>query len=147
VSDGKGRKYWPTIDGLKRANQLMYFGAGVALLNSLLSLGLSIARILSGHPALGMSVWNVYWSLADAAIFAVVAWRVYRLSLARAIAGLVLFTAEKVLVFTIRPSAVSVFGTILFWFIYLHAVRGGLYLRKAMKTTAAEASPIPTAVG
>jgi hypothetical protein len=138
VADGKANRYWPNMDSSENAIQAMHNGAGAAVFTTLISAGFGAASLFLGHPVLGMDGWV----LVDAAIFAVIAWRIYRLSLPWAITGLALFTLEKAFSLVNGQATSGIVVAIIFWLFYLHAVRGGLYLRKARKATAAEPSPV-----
>ena len=134
------KEVWPPIYSSERAIVFMHSGAGMAAFSSVLTAAINITAICLKRPVLGMDGWG----LIEAALFAVIAWRVYRLSTAWAVFGLALFTLEKLIGIIINPrlGATSVAG-IIFLFFYVHAVRGGLYLRKLKK--AHSVPPLPAA--
>lgn len=130
--------YWSKIEDSDKAIQVMHSGAVAAAISSALTATISIVAIWVGHPILGCDAWG----LIDAAFFAVVAWRVYRLSLGWAVAGLTMFVVEKVLMFADNPRSTGGFiVAIIFFLYYLNAVRAGSYLRKAKKSATLSPSP------
>jgi len=146
----KDNEIWPSVDSPERAVTLMRYGAYTAGLTAVLTAGVGAAAIYLGHPVVGMDGW----SLADSALFAVVAWRMHRLSLPWAIVGLAMFALERVAGFVIHPSFGTVVGQVvgvfLFGTFYLNAVRGGLYLRNRKPVNedtrqAAPAEAVPAA--
>lgn len=84
-------KWWPSIESQSNATDVMHFAAFTAGLSAFVTAGISLDAIYEGHAVMGISGW----ALVDAAVFAIVAWRIYRLSLPWAIVGLALFTVEK----------------------------------------------------
>jgi hypothetical protein len=74
--------WWPDIHDTKSAKQAVWGATGAALFVSAMTL-LSVA--------LG---WRPQSSLLDAIIFAVIAWRIYKMSKAWAIVGWVLYAIE-----------------------------------------------------
>jgi hypothetical protein len=107
----------------------MQNGSAAAALAAMLATGVGVTAIYLGHPVFGMSAWI----LVDAAFFAVMAWRVYRLSLPWAIAGLLFFTVGRIFGILNNPHLLigGLAGLVVFFPCYLNAVRGGFYLRRA----------------
>jgi hypothetical protein len=138
----KGNRFWPTIASKERAIDLMHNGACASGLTALITAVFGVISVILGHPILGMDAWG----FIDAAIFAVVAWRVFRLSLPWAITGLLLFSAEKVAAFVTDPASSGIVVGIIFWFFYLHAVRGGLFLRKIREAPPVESQIVSTPI-
>jgi len=146
MARGTFGSWWPSIENPENAVKAMQFGAYTAALGAILTAGISAAAIYLQHPVLGIDAW----ALVDASLFAIVAWRVYRLSLPWSIAGLVIFSLERLLSFLTNPhlGIGGVIAIVLFFPYYLNAVRGGLYLRAARKPAPppivkAEAPPVP----
>ncbi|HKF45899.1 MAG TPA: hypothetical protein VKB38_00980 [Terracidiphilus sp.] len=123
----------------KKAVHGMRIGALAAGLFAAITATANVMAIFSDQPVMGMNGWG----LIDAALFAVVAWRVYRLSLPWSIAGLVMFTTERLLAFLHSPHVLSggLIGTVIFFPAYVNAVRSGLILRKERKADSAPAFP------
>ena len=122
--------YAPPLNSPANAVTLMRYGAAAAGLNAVAAAGIGVAAIYLGHPVLGLDGW----CLADAAVFAVITWRVYCQSLPWAIAGLVLFAFEEIFKSVSHPDFMGnvavIAGAILWGPCYVYAVRGGLYLRE-----------------
>jgi len=122
--------YWPKIENTQVATEQMRHGSYTAGITAVLTASLGIAAIVLDHPVLGITGW----ALVDAAVFAVVAWRVYCLSLLWAFAGFVLFVGERVFSFMNNQGSIaSLVVGVLFGLMYLHAVRGGLHLSEVRK--------------
>jgi hypothetical protein len=141
MASSKQSSYWPRIDSIEKAVEVMHHGSVAAAISAVLTAGFCVAAIYLQRPVLGLDGWG----LIDAALFAVVSWRVYRLSLPWAVAGLLVFTAEKIYGFMSNPRVgvgSSVVGFIFFLY-YLHAVRAGVFLRRANKISASSPSDLP----
>jgi hypothetical protein len=134
---GRSGSFWPTIDSPAKAVDVMHYGAYVAALGALLTAGISIQAIYLGRTVLGISGW----ALSDAALFSIIAWRVYRLSLPWSIVGLIMFAFEKLIFFTHHLNLSAVIFTIFIFPYYLNAVRGALYLQSASAP-----APAPVAI-
>jgi hypothetical protein len=138
MANGLDDKWFPSITNPQNATQAMHNGACAAGLCAAVTGVLNVAAIYADHPIMGMSGWG----LIDAAVFAVVAWRVYRLSLPWAIAGLVLYVLERLNTIIQHPQLT--FRAVLIVMVlpyYWNAIRGGLYLRR----TRTPNSPLITA--
>jgi hypothetical protein len=127
--------YWKEIndkhsaeDATKAAVGISYFVAGLTGLVAVLSL-------VYHQRVLGMDGW----SLVDAGLFAVIGWRIGRLSRGWAVAGLCIYLVEAVASIGTRGVGVGVL-TIVFILAYLNAVRGAFACRKYGKTEAAQPS-------
>lgn len=131
-------RFWPTVDSQPKAVDAMHLAAYVAALGALATAAISVQALYVGHPVLGMRGSG----LIDAALFAIIAWRIYRLSLPWSIAGLVIYTFERLFTITHFLSFGSIIFTILFFPYYLTAVRAALYLREAKTPVSA---PVPVA--
>jgi hypothetical protein len=120
--------YWPPIETAEKAVDLMHNGSFAAVFSTILTAGISIAAMYLNHPIMGMDGLG----LVDAFLFGVVAWRIYRLSLPWAIAGLLFFTGERLygVVSNPRSGTAGIVVAFILFFYYLNAVRGGLYLRR-----------------
>ncbi|UWZ82692.1 hypothetical protein [Occallatibacter riparius] len=127
MANGLDDKWFPTISNPQNATQAMHNGAYAASLVAVVTGAINVAAILTQTPVLGAHGWG----LIDATLFAVVAWRVYRLSLPWAIAGLVLYILERVSAILLHPHLTYRIVIILMVLpYYWNAIRGGLYLRR-----------------
>ena len=121
-------RYWPQIENSERAIAVMRNGAWAAAFVSFVTIAVSLSATYVHHPVMGMDGWGIL----DGVLFAIVFWRMYRLSLPWAIAGLVMFIAEKVLTVASNPASIGsgvILGLILLFY-FINAVRAGLYLRR-----------------
>lgn len=125
--DGMGKsafwKFWPEIDSRASAIQTTRQGVFAA------SLSCAVTAIFSALSIGGYSLFN----LADATIFAVVAWRIYRQSLLWSIFGLVLFLGERVDGISTGTIKFNVEGWIFaaaLVMCYLNSIRATWFLRK-----------------
>jgi hypothetical protein len=132
--------YWATIEdessaehATKAAIWVSGFIAAVTALGAILS-------IAYHKPIIGLDGW----SLVDAGIFALIAWRISRVSRAGAIVGLLMYLLEVGYKFTTSPS--GTLGILSFIFIlssYINAIRGAFAYHRYRK---AESNPLaPTA--
>ncbi len=117
--------FWPQIDNPKKAEEWMHYGAVAAGLYAATTAGVSYLAICLQRPVLGFDGWG----MADALVFAVMAWRVHRSSVNWAIAGLLFFTVSKVYWVGVTGHTNSVLISSVFFLLYLHAARAGFYLR------------------
>src|SRR6267378_1206545 len=90
-AEDTGSTWWPSVSDLEGAKKAAHEGAGaavfVAAVTTLFSvLAIFDIRILPGFSPL---------SLVDGGLFAIVAWRIYRMSRAWALAGLLGYVSER----------------------------------------------------
>ena len=85
--------YWPKLTGLKEAEQAAHQGAGVCFVITVFTAIVAGMSLWFDRPVLGMDAW----AFADAIIFAIAGWRVWRLSRIWAVLALVIYVIEKVL--------------------------------------------------
>lgn len=130
-------KWWPSIESQSNAIDVMHFASFAAGVSAFVTAAISLDAIFEGHPVLGISGW----ALADAVAFAIVAWRIHRLSLPWSIVGLALFTLEKLFAIAHHPGMGTVVFAVVFFPYYVNAVRGALYLREARTSESARAVP------
>jgi hypothetical protein len=123
----KDSDWWPTVNNPERAVRAMRLGSASVTLSAALTAAISFVAISSGRPVFSVNGWR----LTVAALLSIVAWRVYRLSLPWAIAGLALYTFDKLYLFANYPQfGFRLVAAVLFFPYYVNAVRGGLYLRR-----------------
>ena len=127
MANGLDDKWFPTISNPQNATQAMHNGAYAASLVAAVTGAINIAAIYTQTPIMGAHGWG----LIDATLFAIVAWRVYRLSLPWAIAGLVLYILERVSAIILHPQLTfRLVVVVMVLPYYWNAIRGGLYLRR-----------------
>lgn len=126
-SSGSAFKNWyPEITDLAAARGAAMQGVWAAVISAVLT-GAFALYSLTGNQVLNIGPF----ALIDAALFALVAWLIHRMSRAGAIAGLVLYLAEKVSglvnalndpVSSRHTASIIVFGA--FVLCYVNAIRG-----------------------
>ena len=123
-------RYWPAVDSAVDAAKVMHQGAyaywvGAAITAVVAGIALAVRHSVAGVDA---------YAFVDVAMFVLIGWRVYRLSLPWAIAGLVIFVAEKVYQLASLPSGTGVGGApilaVVLLLYFVHAIRAGLFLRR-----------------
>ena len=104
----------------------MHYGAVAAAFYAAATACVSYVAICLQRPVLGFDGWG----MADALVFAVMAWRVHRSSVNWAITGLLFSTASKVYWVGMTGHTNGVLISSVFFLLYLHTARAGFYLRK-----------------
>lgn len=99
-------------DATKAAVGVSYFVAGLTGL-------LAVISLFVGKSIMGVSGW----SLVDAALFAIVGWRIGKLSRGWTIFGALLYLLEAVISMGTRGGGIGVL-TIVFLIAYVNAIRG-----------------------
>jgi len=94
ASSRKSNFIWPDVSTLDGARSACRTGAAFAVIVAVLTGGVAILAALGVH-LFPTSVFDAS-ALIDAALFAVVAWGLYRYSRVAAVAGLVIYLAERV---------------------------------------------------
>jgi hypothetical protein len=121
-------RWWPSVSDLEGAKKAAHEGAGAAVFVAAVTVLFSVLAIFGIQILPGFSPL----SLVDAALFAIVAWRIYKMSRAWSVVGLLLFAAERAYAFYYRGVTVTagiVVGFILL-LAFLNGVRGTFaYLR------------------
>ncbi len=90
--------WWPSMSNLEGAKKAVHEGAGAAIFVAAVTALFSVLAIFDIRILPGFSPW----SLVDAGLFAVVAWRIYKMSRAWAVVGLLLFVGERAYAFYAR---------------------------------------------
>ncbi len=115
-------RWWPSVDDLEGAKEAAHQAAGAAVFVAAITALFSLLVIFDIRILPGFSPS----SFVDAALFAIVAWRVYKLSRAWAVVGLLLFAVERAYAFYYRGTTAMagfVVGIILL-LAFVHGVRG-----------------------
>jgi hypothetical protein len=128
MSSARKSSYFSTIGSREEAISAMHYGAYAAMFTVVANTVASIASMILRHPVLGIDGWG----LVDAAIAAIVAWRIFKLSLPWACVGFLLFASEKIYGLASNPAAGShgVIVALILLVAYINAIRGGQFLRK-----------------
>jgi hypothetical protein len=131
--------YWPTIEDESSAEQATKSAVGASGFIAAVTALLSILSIIYHKPVLGLDAWG----LVDAAIFVLVAWRIYRMSRAWAIIGLVVYILEVGYKLLTSPSGAIGVLTVIFVLAYIGAIRGTFAYHRYNKTGSTTQPPTP----
>ncbi|WP_130618432.1 hypothetical protein [Dyella amyloliquefaciens] len=93
------RWYWPEIGNLADAEQASNQGFWAAVVCAVVTVLIATVAITAGKSIAGIDAT----AYADAAAFAVIAWRIRARSKSFAVIGLVLFLIEKIIQFATQP--------------------------------------------
>jgi len=116
---------WPEITDEDSARSAAHVAGGWAAFVGGLTTLLAVGSIFAGGPIMGISVS----SLLDAALFGVVAWRVWNGSRPWAVAGLSLYCLETAVNVATHPPGVGIL-TILILIALINGVRGTFKLHE-----------------
>jgi hypothetical protein len=132
--------YWKEVDNKDSAHDATRPAVGISYLIAAVTGLIAILSIAYRKPILGLNAW----ALVDAGLFAVIGWRIGRLSRAWTVAGLALYILEVGSSFGERGLGISVVA-ILFILAYINAVRGVFaYHRFAKEEQSNRPLPSPT---
>ncbi|MDX2239533.1 MAG: hypothetical protein NW224_02510 [Leptolyngbyaceae cyanobacterium bins.302] len=110
--------FLPTISDLKSAQSAARQGTAVCILIIVFSLVVAgISSSTTGTPP-------SQWLIAALLIYGVIAVMIYRMSRVAAIAGLVLYMGDRLVLFAQQGISVSAAIAILFVFAFINAIRG-----------------------
>jgi hypothetical protein len=129
--------WWPSVETVSGAKEAAHQGAAAAVFVAVFTALFAFAALFDIHILAGFSPTALF----DAAIFGVVAWRIYRMSRAWAVVGLVGFIFERAYALYERgfsASAGIVVGVVIL-LAFINGVRGTFALHKLT------ASPPPDA--
>jgi hypothetical protein len=131
--------YWKEVDTKDNAEDATKLAVGASYFVSVVSGVLAVISIATRQPVFGVDGW----ALVDAALFAVIGWRISRLSRAWTVVGLCLYVMEVVGSFSSRSAGFGVLSLI-FVLGYINAVRGVFAYHRFVKQEKAEV-PVPPA--
>ncbi|PMQ02745.1 hypothetical protein DyAD56_22990 [Dyella sp. AD56] len=132
------RWYWPSFGNMADAEQAANQGFWAAVFVAAVATLFATISAFSSHNVMGIDPF----AYVDAVVFAVIAWRIRRRSRAFAIAGLVLFTVEKIFQFTTQPLAlVGILMAIVLFVCFINAVRGTFAYHRMLVASAQEPAP------
>lgn len=125
----KARNYglWPEVTTIAGARSAVMYGVWAALFSAIVTALLAAWALGSGRAALGFV--NA-WAFVDAAIFAAIAFGIYKESRVAAVFGLVFFVGEKILQVMDTGSLRGSFVAIIIILCYAISVRGTVALHK-----------------
>src|SRR6267378_4728350 len=107
-AEDTGSTWWPSVSDLEGAKKAAHEGAGAAVFVAAVTTLFSVLAIFDIRILPGFSPW----SLVDGGLFAIVAWRIYEMSRAWAVVGLLLFVGERAYAFYARGAATATTGIV-----------------------------------
>jgi hypothetical protein len=121
--------YWPKIQDETSAEAAVKPAVGVSAFVAAVSGLIAVLSIAYRKPILGINGW----SLVDALLFVVIAWRIGKMSRAWAVVGLLMYLVE------VGSSGALGVLTIIFILTYINAIRGAFAYHRYRK---AESNPL-----
>jgi hypothetical protein len=116
-------RFWPTIDSFESAKKTLGNAALLAVCQGSFTLIISVVAIVTGESFLGFDGW----SLVDAALLFLIAWRLFRHSFAWSVIA-VIYEAANVYELASSRMGNIVIG-IIFLLVYVAGMRGAHFLR------------------
>jgi hypothetical protein len=129
--------YWATIEDEGSAQHATKAAIGVSGFVAAVTALAAILSIAYRKPVFGLDGWG----LADAVIFALIAWRISKVSRTWAIVGLLMYLVEVGYTLATNPSGALGILTIIFILAYVNAICGAFAYHRYRK--AGNVSPAP----
>ena len=134
--------YWPTIEDESSAQHATKAAVGVCGFIAAVTALIAILSIVYRKPMLGLDAWG----LIDAVIFALIAWRISKVSRAWAIVGSLMYLLEVGYKLVMNPSGALGVLTIIFILTYINAIRGAFAHHRFRRAENSQlAPPAPSA--
>jgi hypothetical protein len=127
--------YWPTIEDESSAKHATRAAVGVSGFIAAVTALAAVLSIVYRKPMLGLDGWG----LVDAVIFALIAWRISKVSRVWAIVGLLMYLVEVGYKLATNPSGALGVLTIISILAYINAIRGAFAYHRYRK---AETNPL-----
>jgi len=115
---------WPKVTDLELAKEASRQGFWAAIVVSAVTSALAVLGHL-GFQILGFNLW----ALIDAALFAIIASGIYRMSRTAAVAGLGLYLIEKIHL-ALTHGAQAPVATLIFTLMFINSIRGTFAYRR-----------------
>ncbi len=112
-------KFWGKVDSRDEAIELSRSGAAAAFVCAGVTAAATAAAMFGYSLMPGFNAW----ALIDAALFAGLGWGVWRFSRIAAVLALVLYIAERAMMFSQTPSHLAVI-TVMFIIFFVNGIRG-----------------------
>lgn len=135
-------RYWPEIKDLSTAKDAVLGAVAVSIFVAAISGLLAILSLIYKKPILGINGL----SLVDAALFALVAWRIRKMSRTWSIIGLMLYLVEVGERVVNHPSGAVGVLTIIFILAYIGGIRGAFGFHRYTKQGAHQVATSETNV-
>jgi hypothetical protein len=127
--------YWKEIENKDSAEDATKAAVGISYFIAAVTGLIAVLTLVYSKPILGLSGW----SLVDASLFAVIGWRIRKLSRAWTIVGLVLYLLEIASSIGSRGFGFGIVS-IVFILAYVNALRGVFAYHRYAKSEAAQLS-------
>jgi hypothetical protein len=117
------RWYWPKLTGLKEAEEAAHAGAGVCFVIAVFTAVAAGMSFWLDRPVLGIHAG----AFADAILFGIAGWRIWRLSRIWAVLALVIFVMETVYAVEVTSGPIPPSGAFIravFTLVLIGSVRG-----------------------
>ncbi len=121
--------YWPEIKDTNTAKDAVHGAAAVSVFIAAITGLLAILSLVYKKPILGLDGL----ALVDAGLFALIAWRIYKMSRTWAVIGLVLYLLESGERLVSHPSAAVGVMTIIFILAFIGGIRGAFAFHRYNK--------------
>ena len=121
--------YWPEIKDASTAKDAAYGAAAVSVFIAAITALLAILSLVYKKPILDLDGL----ALVDAGLFALVGWRIYKMSRPWTVVGLVLYLLEACKRLLRRPSAAVGVMTIIFILAFIGGIRGAFAFHRYNK--------------
>jgi hypothetical protein len=130
--------WWPSVETKSGAKEAAHQGAGAAVFVAAVTALFSILAMFGVQILAGFSPTALF----DAAVFGVAAWRIYRMSRAWAVVGLLGFVAERGYALYAHGFnvGVGIIVGVVILFAFINGVRGTFAFHKLSKTPAVDSS-------
>jgi ABC-type polysaccharide/polyol phosphate export permease len=112
--------YWPKIEDEPSAEAATKPAVGASCFVAAVTGLLAVLSIFYHKPIVGLDGWG----LVDAIIFALIAWRISKVSRAWAVVGLLMYLLEVGYKLATNPSSALGIVTIIFILTYINGIRG-----------------------
>ena len=122
-------RYWPEIKDAGTAKDAVHGAVGVSVFIAAITALLAILSLIYKKPILGLDGL----ALVDAGLFALVAWRIHKMSRTWAVIGLVLYLLEVGERLVNHPSGAVGVITIFFILAFIGGIRGAFAFNRYNK--------------
>jgi len=122
-------RYWPEIRDTSTAKDAVWGAVGVSVFIAGVDALLAILSLVYSKPIFGLDGW----ALVDAGLFAIVAWRIHKMSRTWAIIGLVLYLLEIGERLVDHPNGAIGIITIFFILAFMGGIRGAFAFHRYNK--------------
>lgn len=127
--------YWPAIEDESSAEHATRAAVGVSGFIAAVTALSAVLSLAYHKPIFGIDGWGLF----DAFIFAVIAWRISKMSRIWVIVGLLMYLLEIAYKLATNPSGALGILTIIFILMYISAIRGAFAYHRYRKS---ESNPL-----